>query len=209
VSLAEEPQVLGVAAEIADAFADEDGRKLELLDWLDEHGFGSTPQNQIPAAVYAQARRELGHAAPAAPPPLKTFAPPPPHPDPEERAQPPSGGSPTARNIPRNIPAHVAPAEPAARTETVSMRTCKQCGKTGHDRRTCPELKKTPAAAPAKNGAAPKAEALGAPRDARLVNFQAMTVDELVSLRAAVFAELLARKKRTEADLKRITEVVG
>lgn len=68
-SLADEPQLAQVHAAIAEGYAGDDARRRELLDWLDAHGFGSTPFRSIPTDVLARARRELGHPAPGAPAP--------------------------------------------------------------------------------------------------------------------------------------------
>jgi hypothetical protein len=165
MSLADEPQLAGVARRIADVFADEDDRRLELLDWLEDHGHGSTPFNRIPAEVLEQARRELGHPAPsaAAPPVTKTFTPDPAPPAPAD-AKP--------------------PATPAKETTM----PCGNCGSKDHNRRTC---SKPPAGATVK--AAPKPPPPPKParpaRGAR-IEIRVETVDDLLGRRDELLAEL-------------------
>ncbi len=84
------------------------------------------------------------------------------------------------------------------------MRTCRNCGAKDHDRRRCPKLEKPKGAEPAPRPAAP------APDQARgRIDLEACTIEELVNLRTAVNAQLRVRKEKLEAELEKVTEVVG
>ncbi len=204
MSLATEPNTGAVVASLEAHFADDDERRLQLLDWLEAHGYGSTPQDRIPAEVYEQARRELGHPEPAEAPAVKTFTRPP-HTEVEQRAQP--------------LPAQPAPAEnetpgkPATEAETMDGKKCTKCGKalrSDNKRGLCGNKKaceargggKRPAASPARARAAPK-------RAATSRELAGLEVEDLLELRSEVDGELKRRRDEAEEQLSKLTAALG
>lgn len=87
------------------------------------------------------------------------------------------------------------------------MRKCGNCGSKDHDRRTCPEGAAPPAAKLERPAAKAVQTKKGKSREE--LALELYELDELVALRAAVTAELRARKEQAEAELEKLREVVG
>jgi hypothetical protein len=216
MSLATEPQVLGSFGRIAERFADADDRQFELIRWMEKHGYGSTPWEQIPTAVLEQARRELGHPQPPRPPAPKTFA----APSAEKRldaaevaSHATSPGKPGATPVP-TTPVHVAPAPatPAEEEETMPRgklaepRKC--CGSLGTKHKAdCPEVGGKPAPKPKASAAPAKVTRLEKPRRVRGVDadLEAMKIPDLQEERE----RCLARAAAVTAELKRRREEIN
>lgn len=187
-SLADEPQLAQVHAAIAEGYASDDARRRELLDWLDTHGFGSTPFRSIPTDVLARARRELGHPASGAPAPpvVKTFTPAPP--------------APVQTSAP---PVVEGPLSYPPRRQNMS---CGNCGSKDHNRRTCDSPTKKPSAK------APEAKPTDPPRRPKAkgptkdLGLEDCSLEELLELQVGIRAEVKRRKAVLEAEIARLAE---
>jgi hypothetical protein len=222
MSLADGPQFAGVHARTADAFAPSDERRGAYLDLLvklggkcrgcgagvnDAHlelhpGVCATcfriKKLRPDPALLEKLAQTSAPPPPPEPPPVKTFAPAP----------------------PATTPAHVAPASPAAPTET--RMACPECKNPGRHKADCsknPEKKPAapPAAKPPSKPAAAKPRVVAprpAGREAALdVNLEALDGPGLRTLLAAlrkrteeVQAAIRARAEKLEAERKALLE---